>query len=148
MVYGMVLRELKKADGGQLKHAAKIDQLGQLFPAQSFNLFHIGIERFIKPRGNLRRVADIVRTIVWREINSSSADAAQKPVLSGDYMPRQFQRALRHRLRAIVAFVQRYGFNHPLRGFVFCLDIGQRERQKKFGLVGSRETWMTFPFVE
>jgi hypothetical protein len=137
MVNGMILRELQEADSGHLKHAAKIDGLNQLLSAQAFNLLDIRVEALIKPCGNLGGVVDGIRPGVGREIKFSIADAAEKAMFRGHNMPCQLQRALSHRLRAIVAFTQRYGFNHPLGGFVFRFDEGQREREQKLGLIGS-----------
>src|SRR5579859_174219 len=52
MVDGVVLRKRKETDRRHLEHAAKINRPGQLLTAQSFHLFDIGIEGFVKPLGN------------------------------------------------------------------------------------------------
>src|ERR1017187_1551303 len=90
-------RKLQIQDRRLLKQSPEIDNLQKLLARQLRQAVEIGLKRFAIPGGDIRRVADGIRPAAVRIVELTSGDRVHKEVLRRDYVPSQFQRALRYR---------------------------------------------------
>src|ERR1700676_555610 len=136
MMDGMAHAELEEADGGKLEQAAEIDDLDERLAAHLADGGEVFVEGSGVEGGRVGGVFDGVRAGPGPRVESAVDDGVVKAIFGGDDVPGKLEGGLGDGIGAVVAFVERDGFDDFFGGAMFVLQGGQEGFvEPEFGLL-------------
>jgi hypothetical protein len=127
MMDGMVHAELGEADGGKLEQPAEIDDFDEWLTVHLADGREIFLEGICVKGGYVGGILDRVWAGPGAGVESAVDDGFVKAVFGGDDVPGQLESGLRDSVGAVVAFVERDGFDNSLGGAMFVLQGGEED---------------------